>query len=169
MIIVGAVYLYWLKSFNSISVKGNLLYYLLLLMLSFVLMSNYISAFILCKNYTKLLLMIFPLFTLKGKVKVLVAQSCPTLCDPMDCSPPGSWVHGILQARILEWVAISFLQGIFLAQGSSPGFLHCRQTLYLLSHQGSPMLTIISKIIDDFMSPSIVSLSIYKLKRNILV
>ena len=37
-----------------------------------------------------------------------VAQSCPTLCNPMDCSPPGSSVHGILQARILEWVAISF-------------------------------------------------------------
>ena len=35
-------------------------------------------------------------------------QSCPTLCDPMDCSPPGSSVHGILQARTLEWVAISF-------------------------------------------------------------
>ena len=40
-----------------------------------------------------------------------VAQSCPTLCDPMDCSPPGSSVHGILQARILEWVAISFSRG----------------------------------------------------------
>ena len=39
---------------------------------------------------------------------VIVAQSCPTLCDPMDSSPPGSPVHGILQARILEWVAISF-------------------------------------------------------------
>ena len=37
----------------------------------------------------------------------LVNQSCPTLCDPMDCSPPGSFVHGILKARILEWVAIS--------------------------------------------------------------
>ena len=35
------------------------------------------------------------------------AQSCPTLCDPMDCSLPGSSIHGILQARILEWVAIS--------------------------------------------------------------
>ena len=35
------------------------------------------------------------------------AQSCPTLCDPMHCSPPGSSVHGISQARILEWVAIS--------------------------------------------------------------
>ena len=37
--------------------------------------------------------------------KVLFAQSCLTLCDPMDCSPPGSSVHGVLQARILEWVA----------------------------------------------------------------
>ena len=48
------------------------------------------------------------------KVKVLVTQSCVTLCDPMDCSPPGSSVRGILQARILEWVAISF------SRGSSP-------------------------------------------------
>ena len=42
---------------------------------------------------------------------VLVTQSCPTLCDPMDCSPPDSSVHGILQARILEWVAIPFSRG----------------------------------------------------------
>ena len=41
---------------------------------------------------------------------MLVAQSCPTLCDPMDSSPPGSSVHGILQARILEWVAIPFFR-----------------------------------------------------------
>ena len=41
-------------------------------------------------------------------VCVLVTQSCPTLCDPLDCSPPGSSVHGILQARILEWVTIFF-------------------------------------------------------------
>ena len=37
------------------------------------------------------------------KVKMLVAQLCLTLCDPMDCSPPGSSVHGLLQVRILEW------------------------------------------------------------------
>ena len=43
---------------------------------------------------------------MKQKVKVLMAKSCLTLCDPMDCSPPGSFVHGILQAGILEWVAI---------------------------------------------------------------
>ena len=39
-------------------------------------------------------------------------QSCPTLCDPMDCSLPGFSVHGILQARTLEWVAISFSRAI---------------------------------------------------------
>ena len=39
------------------------------------------------------------------------AQSCTTLCDPMDCSPPGSSAHGIFQARLLEWVAISFSRG----------------------------------------------------------
>ena len=40
-----------------------------------------------------------------------VAQSCPTLCDPMDCSLPGSSVHGIFQARVLKWVVISFSKG----------------------------------------------------------
>ena len=40
-----------------------------------------------------------------------VAQSCLTLCDPVDCNPPGSSAHGILQARVLEWVAISFCRG----------------------------------------------------------
>ena len=44
-------------------------------------------------------------------VSVLVAQSCLALCDPVDCSPPGSSVRGILQARILEWVAIPFSRG----------------------------------------------------------
>ena len=43
----------------------------------------------------------------KPKVKVLVTQLCSTLCDPMDCSLPGSFVYGILQARVLEWVAMS--------------------------------------------------------------
>ena len=72
-----------------------------------------------------------------------VAQSCPTLrphesqhtrppcpshfsfvqlCDPVDCSPSGSSVHGILQARILEWAAL--LQGIFMSQGSNLSLLH---------------------------------------------
>jgi len=42
-----------------------------------------------------------------------VAQSCPTLSDPMDCSLPGSSVHGICQARVLEWGAIAFRQTLF--------------------------------------------------------
>ena len=54
------------------------------------------------------------------EVKVSVAQSCPTLCDHVDCSPPGSSVHEILQARILEWVAIPFSGGIFPTQGWNP-------------------------------------------------
>ena len=62
-------------------------------------------------------------------VCVLVAQSYPTLCDPMGCCPPGSSIRVIFQARILECVAISFFRVIFLTQGSKPGLLHCRQTL----------------------------------------
>ena len=48
---------------------------------------------------------------------------CATLCDSMDCSPPGSSIHGILQARILEWIAISFSWGSFPTQGSNPSLL----------------------------------------------
>ena len=48
---------------------------------------------------------------MRYKVKVLVTQLCLTLCDPMDCSPPGSSVHEILQATILERVAIHFSRG----------------------------------------------------------
>ena len=53
-----------------------------------------------------------------------VAQSCLTLCDPLDGSPPGSTVHGISQVRILEWVAIPFSRGIFLTQGSNLHLFH---------------------------------------------
>ena len=48
---------------------------------------------------------------LRGEGEGEVTQSCPTLCDPMDCSLPAFSVHGILQARILEWVTISFSRG----------------------------------------------------------
>ena len=47
------------------------------------------------------------------------AQLCPMLCDPMDCSPPGSSVHGIFQARILEWVAIPFSRGSSRSRGQT--------------------------------------------------
>ena len=83
----------------------------------------------------------------KERKKVKSAQSCPTLCSPMDCSPPGSSVHGIFQARVLEWAfpsskntvvdGCSLLQGIFPTQEWNPGLPYCRQILYSLSHQGS--------------------------------
>ena len=62
---------------------------------------------------------------------MLGVQSCPTLCNPMDCSPPGSSVHGILQARILERVAIPF------SKGSNRGLPHCRQIFYYCFPGGS--------------------------------
>ena len=52
-------------------------------------------------------------------MKVLVAQPCPTLCDLMDCSLPGSSVHGILQARTLEWVALPFSRGSSQPRGQT--------------------------------------------------
>ena len=66
-----------------------------------------------CSSPSFVLLMVLFIFLdiLNYSSKVLVAQSCPTLCDPMHCSPPGSSVHGFSQARILEWVAISFSRG----------------------------------------------------------
>ena len=73
------------------------------------------------------------LFSSAVSLKVKVAQSCPTLCDPMDYT-----VHGILQVRILYWV--NFLQGIFPTQGSNPGLRHCRQILYQLNHKESPRI-----------------------------
>ena len=69
-----------------------------------------------------------------------VAQSCPTLLDPMDCSLPGSSLHGIFQARVLEWVAISFSRGSSQPRDSTWIYPHCRQTLYRLSHQGRSLL-----------------------------
>ena len=72
------------------------------------------------------------------KVKVLVIQSCLTFCNPMDCSPLDCSVHGISQARILEWVAVPFLQGPFLTKGWKVGFPHCKQILFCLRQQGSP-------------------------------
>ena len=57
-------------------------------------------------------------------------QSYLTLCDPMDCSPPGSSVHGGSPGKNNGVGCHALLQGIFLTQGSNPGFLHCRQILY---------------------------------------
>ena len=71
-------------------------------------------------------------------MKVLVAQWCPALCDHMDCNPPGSSAQGFSGKN--TGVSCHFLlQVIFPTQGSNSGLLHCRQILYYLSHQGSPI------------------------------
>ena len=67
---------------------------------------------------------------------VLITQLCPTLSDPVDCSSPGFPVHGILQVRILKWIATPFSRGSSLSRGLNSGLPHCRQILYHLSHQG---------------------------------
>ena len=77
----------------------------------------------------------------------LVPKSSPTLCDSMDCSPPGSTVHGIFQATILEWVAISFSRGVFPTQGSNLRLLHWQEDSLLLDHQGSSQSTVISPLL----------------------
>ena len=76
---------------------------------------------------------IFRTIYIYSSLKLLVTQSCPTLGDPMDCSPPGSSVNGILQARILEWLAIPFSR-----QSAQPW--DWTWILYCLSHKGSPVL-----------------------------
>ena len=70
-------------------------------------------------------------------VLCLAAQSCPTLCDPKDCSPPGSSVHGDSLGKNTRVGCHAFLQGIFPTQGLNSGLPHCRWILYCLSHQGS--------------------------------
>ena len=57
---------------------------------------------------------------MKGKSESEVAQSCPTLSDPMDFSPPGSSVHGIFQAKVLEWGAIAFFERRHYTYVNSP-------------------------------------------------
>ena len=80
---------------------------------------------------------LFPAYDPGGSYsrEVKVTQSCPTLCNPMDCT-----VHGILQDRILEWVAFPFSrrENPFPTQGLNPSLLHCRWILYQLSHKGGP-------------------------------
>ena len=80
--------------------------------------------------------MIFPVVMYryeKVKVKMKVTQSCLTLCDSLDYT-----VHGLLQARILNWVAFPFSKGSSQPRDWTPGLPHCRRILYQLSDQGSP-------------------------------
>ena len=68
---------------------------------------------------------------------MLVAQSCLTLFNPLDYSPPGSSVHGISEARILEWVNIPFSRDLPIPE-IKPVLQHSRWILYRLNYQGSP-------------------------------
>ena len=66
-------------------------------------------------------------------------QSCPNLCEPRDCSPPGSSVHGIFQGGILEWVAISSSRGSSWSRDQN--YVSCTVDALPLSHRGSPIDT----------------------------
>ena len=72
------------------------------------------------------------------KLLCLVARSCPTLSGPKDCSPPGFSVHGDSPCKNSGVGSHALLQEIFPTWGSIWGLQHCRQILYLLSHQGNP-------------------------------
>ena len=69
---------------------------------------------------------------------MLVTQSRPTLYDPMDCSPPGSSVHGDSPGKNTGTGCHALLQEVFWIQGSNPGLQRCKQIFYCLSYQGSP-------------------------------
>ena len=71
---------------------------------------------------------------------MLVAQLCLTLCDPMDCSLPGSSVHGVLQARILEWVAMPFSSISSQPRDQIERRSSALQILYHLSHSNTEIL-----------------------------
>ena len=72
-----------------------------------------------------------------SSVMCLVAQFCPTVCESMDYSPPGFSVHGNSPGKNTGVGCHGLYQGIFPTQGLNPCLLHCRQILYLLSHQGN--------------------------------
>ena len=80
----------------------------------------------------------------------LVAQLCPTLCDPVECNPPGSPVHGDFPGKNTGVGCPALLQGIFPIQGSNPGLLHCRRILYGLSYQGSSDTVVLAKTEEFF-------------------
>ena len=73
-------------------------------------------------------------------VLCLVAHSCPSLCDPMDCSLPDSSMHGDSPGKTTGVGCCVLLPAVFQTQGSNPGLPHCRQVLYHLRYQGSPRI-----------------------------
>ena len=79
------------------------------------------------------------IFNMLSESESEVIQLCPTLCDSMNCSLLGSSVHGILQARVLEWVAISFFRGSSRPRDQTLVSHIVGRRFYHLSHQGSPI------------------------------
>ena len=77
----------------------------------------------------------------------LDTQLCLTLCDPMECSPPGSFVHGDSLGKNTGVGCHALPRGIFPTQGSNPSLLHCRWFLYYLSHQRKPTIMYNSMLI----------------------
>ena len=88
----------------------------------------------------------FSLYLCICAVLCFVAQSCPTLCDPMDCSPPDPSLHGASSGKNTGVDCHAILQGIFPTQGSNPVIPHCGWILYHLGHQGSPFTYILIHI-----------------------
>ena len=86
------------------------------------------------------IIIIMIIVAIQCAVLCLVTQSCPTLCNLMDCSPPGSSVHGDSPGKNTIVGCHVLLQGIVLTQELSPGLPHCRQILYHLNNQGSPRI-----------------------------
>ena len=77
---------------------------------------------------------------LQSAVQCLVSQLCVTLCDPMVCNLPGSWVHGDSPSKNIGVDCHALLQRMFPTQGSNLALPHCRQILYHLSYERSPIL-----------------------------
>ena len=80
----------------------------------------------------------------------LVTKSCPTLCNPMDYSPPDPSVHVISRARILEWVAVSSSRGSSQPQRSNLRLLHWQADSSPLSHQGSSKMIVRTPLCNIF-------------------
>ena len=90
----------------------------------------------------ELFVSLFTIYAWEGGFCCSVIESCPTLCNPMDCSPPGSSVHRISQARILEWVVISYSRDL-PDPGTKPTYMSCascrwQEDSLSVYHLGSP-------------------------------
>ena len=90
-------------------------------------------------NLRRRILLLLSLLCHFHSLDILSCSVVSNSCNPMDCSPPGSFVHGDSPGRNTGVGCHALLRGIFPTQGSNPGLLHCRQILYQLSHQGSPL------------------------------